>query len=92
MRLHFRRRALWPSIPHDPGVTLRADVLVLEDHPAELEEIVTVTEACALDTLATRAPPQAIRLLPANDPGLAIPDCNLGLPPVGRQAMTILTI
>jgi hypothetical protein len=44
-RLHFRRRALSPSIPHDPGVTQRADVLVLEDNPTELEEIVTVTQA-----------------------------------------------
>ena len=80
-RLHFRRRALLPSIPHDPGVTQRADVLVLEDNPTELEEIVTVAEACGLDTLATRSPQQAIRLLRANDPVPAILDWNMRLSP-----------
>ena len=91
MRLHFRRRALWPSIPHDPGVTQRADVLVLEDNPTELEEIVTVTEACGLDTLATRSPQQAIRLLRANDPVLAILDWNMRLSPdAERTAENVL--
>ena len=91
MRLHFRHRALWPSIPHDPGVTQRADVLVLEDNPTELEEIVTVTEACGLDTLATRSPQQAIRLLRANDPVLAILDWNMRLSPdAERTAENVL--
>ena len=91
MRLHFRRRALWPSIPHDRGVTQRADVLVLEDNPTELEEIVTVTQACGLDTLATRSPQQAIRLLRANDPVLAILDWNMRLSPdAERTAENVL--
>ena len=66
-------------------MTQRADVLVLEDNPTELEEIVTVTQACGLDTLATRSPQQAIRLLRANDPVLAILDWNMRLSPDAEQ-------
>ena len=64
---------------------------MLEDNPTELEEIVTVTQACGLDTLATRSPQQAIRLLRANDPVLAILDWNMRLSPdAERTAENVL--
>ena len=66
-------------------MTARADVLILEDNPTELEEIATVTEASGLMTLATRSPAQALRLLRANDPVLAIVDWNMQLSPDAEQ-------
>ena len=66
-------------------MTARADVLVLEDNPTELEEIATVTEASGLSTLGTRSPAQALRLLRANDPALAIVDWNMRLSPEAEQ-------
>ena len=66
-------------------MTARADVLILEDNPTELEEIATVTEASGLVTLATRSPAQALRLLRTNDPVLAIVDWNMQLSPDAEQ-------
>ncbi|HUZ29511.1 MAG TPA: hypothetical protein VMU90_09745 [Solirubrobacteraceae bacterium] len=72
-------------------MTQRADVLILEDNPPELEELATLTEACGLETLATRSPAQAIRLLRANHPTLAIIDWNMELSPdVERTAESVL--
>lgn len=72
-------------------MTRRADVLILEDNPTRLEEITTVVRACGLDTLATRSPGQALRLLRAHDPVLAILDWNKPLSPaVAQSAETVL--
>ncbi len=74
-------------------MTSRADVLILEDNPTELTEIATVTEASGLATLATRSPAQAVRLLRANDPTLAIVDWNMRLSPDQEQtAETVLRV
>lgn len=76
---------------YSPIMTQRADVLILEDNPTELDELATVTEGSGLETMATRSPAQAIRLLRANDPTLAIIDWNMELSPEGeRTAESVL--
>src|SRR5690242_1884226 len=62
-------------------MTARADVLIVEDNPTELEELAHLTQALGLETMATRSPSQALRLLRANDPTLAIVDWNMRLSP-----------
>ena len=72
-------------------MTNRADALVLEDNPKELDEIAGMIERSGLDTLATRSPAQAIRLLHANDPTIAVIDWNMELSPEAeRTAESVL--
>jgi len=72
-------------------MTNRADALVLEDNPKELEEIAGLIERSGLDTLATRSPAQAIRLLRTNDPTIAVVDWNMELSPdAERTAESVL--
>jgi CheY-like chemotaxis protein len=59
----------------------RAEALILEDNPREAQEISAVTAACGLETLTTRSPQQAVRLLRTHAPTLALIDWNMALSP-----------
>ena len=74
-------------------MTNRADALVLEDNPKELDEIAGMIERSGLDTLPTRSPAQAIRLLRENDPTIAVIDWNMELSPEAeRTAESVLRV
>jgi CheY-like chemotaxis protein len=71
----------------------RADVLILEDNPTELEEIATVTQGCGMATIGTRSPAQAIRLLREFDPLFAVVDWDMKLgPDAERTAEGVLRV